>query len=261
MLLVPSSVVLAKRARLLESGVLPHVRLAFLGAEAVTRDVVRAVHEAAPDALLVNLWGPTETTVFFTHFRIDPSRELGDVLPIGQPFPDQLVEVWDENDRPVGPGARGELVQCGSQASPGYWRNPEANAQRFVLRDGRRWYRSGDLAMQEAAVGLRYLGRVDRQVKVNGHRVELLECESAIRLASGCDQVAVVPLMREGQASADGLVCFLAGPPVDVQALKAELKTRLPAYMVPGRFEQLDALPLGATGKTDLLALQARVAA
>jgi amino acid adenylation domain-containing protein len=259
MLLIPSFVVLAKRARLLGGGTLPDLRLAFLGAEAVTRDVVRAVHEAAPNALLVNLWGPTETTVFFTHFQIDPTQELGDVVPIGQPFPDQLVEIWDEDSRPVAPGARGELVQSGSQVTPGYWRNPEANQQRFLARDGLHWYRSGDMAMQDPEVGLRYLGRVDRQVKVNGYRVELLECESAIRLASGCDQVAVVPLIRDGQASAESLVCFLAGQPVDVDALKAELKKRLPDYMVPGRFEQLDALPLGATGKTDLLALQARL--
>lgn len=260
MLVVPSAVVLAARARLLSAGALPRLRLVFLGAEALTRHVVRTMQAAAPQALLVNLWGPTEATVAFTHFRIDPQRDLPEVIPIGQPFPGQRVELWDEQGNVVAPGERGELMQSGSQVMRGYWRAPALNAQRFVERGGTRWFRSGDLAARDEHDGLRFLGRLDRQVKIRGYRVELIECESAIRSVCGSDQVAVLPHSVPGELATTALVCFLAGGAVDIAALKAALKTKLPEYMVPARFERVDALPLGPTGKTDYQALREHLA-
>jgi amino acid adenylation domain-containing protein len=241
MLAVPSSVVLAARARLLPLGSLPDLRLVFLGAEALTLDVAKTMQAAAPRAQVVNLWGPTEATVASTHFPVDTSQPLPDVIPIGRPFPGQELQLWD-----------GEIVQSGAQVAPGYWRNPDVTKERFVERDGQRWFRTGDLARWDERFGFCYLGRVDRQVKIRGWRIELLECETAVRTASGCDQVAVI-------ASGDSLACFLAGPPIDVDALRAQLRRRLPDYMVPSRFEQLEALPLGASGKTDYRALEERL--
>ena len=261
MLIVPSSIVLAARARLLGANALPHLRLGFLGAEAVTRDSVRVMREAAPNAQLVNLWGPTEATVFFTHFPIARDMDLPDVAPIGLPFPGQQVQVWDENDEPVDEGQPGELMQSGSQVMSGYWRNDEANRQRMVQRDGQTWYRSGDLAVFDLRVGYRYLGRVDRQVKLRGYRVELLECESAVREASGCAQAAVVPVIAQGQVSADALACFVVEPKIPLDSLAAMLKARLPEYMVPAKFIVLEQLPLGVTGKTDYKALEAMLRA
>jgi non-ribosomal peptide synthetase component F len=237
MLVVPSSVVLAARARLLEPGALPDLRLVFLGAEALTRDVVGTMQRAAPHARLVNLWGPTEATVAATHFEVDPSQELPDVVPIGRPLPGQEVQLWE-----------GGLAISGSQVASGYWDAPVLSAQHFVERDGARWFRTGDLARWDDRVGFCFLGRADRQVKLRGWRIELLECESAIRAASGCDQVAVIV---EGEE----LVCFLAGARVDADTLKSRLRDRLPSYMLPSRFESLDTLPLNASGKTDYAAL------
>ncbi len=195
----------------------------------------------------------------FTHFLIDTKQALPEVIPIGRPFPGESVELWDEHGNVVAPGTPGELVQCGRQVMQGYWCSPLLDAQRFAERDGRRWFRSGDLAVEEGSVGLRYLGRIDRQVKIRGYRVELVECESAIRSASGCDQVAVLPVMREGEQVAQRLACFLGGSAVDVEALKSALKLRLPDYMVPTVFEQLGTLPLGSTGKIDYAALNERL--
>ena len=251
MLVVPSSVVLAARARLLGPDALPEMRLVFMGAEALTHDVVRTMQQAAPGSQLVNLWGPTESTVAFTHYRIDTARPLPDPIPIGFPFPGQLARLHDAVD------GCGELVQSGAQVMSGYWRNPAANSARFVDDGGRRWYRSGDLARFDDELGFIYLGRVDRQVKVRGYRVELLECEAAIRSVSGCDQVAVIPIESVDQVSVDGLACYVAGPVrIDAAGLRSELKKRLPDYMVPARIEQLDALPLVASGKTDYAALR-----
>jgi non-ribosomal peptide synthetase component F len=243
MLLVPSSVVLAARAGLLGPGALPDARLVFLGAEALTREVVETVHRAAPDASLVNLWGPTEATVAFTHFPIDTEQPLPELLPIGRAFPGQKLQLWDVDDQ-----GRGELVQSGSQVASGYWNAPELSTERFVDHEGERWFRTGDLARWDERDGFCFAGRIDRQVKLRGWRIELLECETAIRAASGCDQVAVI-------VEADELAAFLAGTRVDIEALKTRLRTTLPHYMVPSRFELLDALPLGASGKTDYAAL------
>jgi amino acid adenylation domain-containing protein len=251
MLVVPSAVVLAARARLLGPDALPGLRLAFMGAELLTHDVVHTMRAAAPHARLVNLWGPTESTVAFTHFPLDTSRALPDPIPIGFPFPGQLARLHDAQD------GKGELVQAGNQVMRGYWRNPNANRERFIDDGGQRWYRSGDLARFDDELGFIYCGRVDRQVKIRGYRVELLECEAAIRSASGCDQVAVVPVQPEGSTTAEALACFLAGPrAIDAAALKIELRKRLPDYMLPASFEQLDSLPLGANGKTDYTALR-----
>lgn len=251
MLVVPSSIVLASRARLLAADALPDARLVFMGAEALTHDVVHTMHAAAPGAQLVNLWGPTESTVAFTHFRIDATHALPDPIPIGFPFPGQLARLHDLQD------GRGELVQSGSQVMPGYWRNEPMNSERFVDEAGRRWYRSGDLARFDDELGFIYLGRVDRQVKIRGYRVELLECETAIRAVSGCDQVAVIPIPAGEGGSLESLACYVAGSsPIDAAGLRVELKKRLPDYMVPARIEQLEALPLGTNGKTDYAALR-----
>jgi D-alanine--poly(phosphoribitol) ligase subunit 1 len=242
-LLVPSSVVLAARARLLGPDALPDARLVFLGAEALTRDVVDIMRRAAPKARLVNLWGPTEATVAFTHFAIDAQRALPDIVPIGRPFPGQKLQL-----RNVDAQGLGELVQSGTQLAGGYWNAPELTAERFVEHEGERWFRTGDLAHWDERDGFCFAGRIDRQVKLRGWRIELLECESSIRTASGCDQVAVI-------VEGDELVGFLAGKHVDIDTLKSRLRATLPAYMVPSRFELLDALPLGASGKTDYAAL------
>ncbi|HUR90049.1 MAG TPA: amino acid adenylation domain-containing protein [Ramlibacter sp.] len=241
MLVVPSAVLLAARAGLLAPASLPALRLAFVGAETVTPEVVRTMHAAAPHAQVVNIWGLTESTVLFTHFAVDRAKPIPDPVPIGLPFAGQQMKLRD-----------GEIVQTGSQLMSGYWRNPEANHERFLDEDGQRWFRTGDLARFDAALGYIFLGRRDRQVKVRGYRVELPECEAAIRSVSGFDQVAVVLV-------ADRLACFVAGPTVvDAAALKSELKKRLPDYMVPASFEQLEEMPLGATGKTDYSALAQR---
>ncbi|HTH78483.1 MAG TPA: amino acid adenylation domain-containing protein [Ramlibacter sp.] len=243
MLVVPSSVVLAARAGLLGADALPDARLVFLGAEALTRDVAQTMHSAAPNASLVNLWGPTEATVAFTHFAIDTAQPLPELIPIGRAFANQKLQLWDVDDE-----GRGELVQSGSQVASGYWNAPELTAERFVEHEGERWFRTGDLARWDERDGFCFAGRIDRQVKLRGWRIELLECETAIRAASGCDQVAVI-------VDADELVAFLAGKPVDIDALKTRLRATLAHYMVPSRFDLLDALPLGASGKTDYAAL------
>ncbi|WP_404713081.1 amino acid adenylation domain-containing protein [Sphingomonas sp. MMS24-J13] len=242
-LLVPSQVRLAHQAKLLKSGSLPALRRVYLGAELVTGQVVRLLHEAAPDCRFVNLWGPTEGTVALTHNPIDEIPADHEGVPIGRAWPDHRVELADAEDDV------GEMVAAGPQICRGYWNLPEANAERFFERDGARFYRTGDLARRDPSVGYVFVGRRDRQVKIKGHRIELEECERAIRRLAGTGHAFVV--VHNGE-----LVCFVADG-IALDTLEAALRADLPTYMIPQRFIAVASFPMTQSAKVDLNSLRA----
>ena len=146
----------------------------------------------------------------------------------------------------------------GPQVTMGYWRDPEKTAAAFVVPPGRDevFYRTGDRVRRPRDDGpLTYRGRVDHQIKVLGHRVELGEVEAAIRAESGEDAVVAIG-WPPTPAGAGGIVAFLAATDVDVPELLERLRARLPAYMVPREVRLLEALPLNANGKYDRGALR-----
>lgn len=241
-LLVPSQVRLADQAGLLKPGSLPALRRVYLGAELVTGQVVRLLHEAAPDCRFVNLWGPTEGTVALTHNPIDEIPADHEGVPIGRAWPDHSVELADAEDDV------GEMVATGPQICRGYWNLPQANAERFFEQDGARFYRTGDLARRGAEGALVFVGRRDRQVKIKGHRIELEECERAIRRLAGTGQAFVV--VHDG-----GLVCFIENG-IALDALEAALRTDLPTYMIPQRFIAVTHFPMTQSAKVDLNSLR-----
>jgi acyl-CoA synthetase (AMP-forming)/AMP-acid ligase II len=207
---------------------------------------------------VVNLWGPTESTVAFTHFPITDLKNLPEIVPIGHPFEHEAIGLFDEAAHPVLPGEIGEIWQSGRQVMRGYWRSPELDEDRFNHVHGLRWYRSGDLAYLDPRFGYCFKGRKDRQIKVKGYRVELLEIESAVRRASGRDEVCVIPRRVDGgrEGPTETLVCVIAGEQLALGALKHSLSQTLPHYMVPSAFVFVDTLPLGVNGKVDLEALE-----
>lgn len=240
-LLVPSQVRLAEEAGLLRPGALPDLRQVFLGAELVTGRIVRLLKAAAPNAEIVNLWGPTEGTVALTHHRIARVPPDHEGVPIGRPWAGQRVMLDGDED------GTGELIAAGSQLFGGYWNLPDAG--RFLERDGVTFYRTGDLARRTADGAFAFVGRRDRQVKIKGHRIELEECERAIRAHAGTDAAFVV-------ADGDGLTCFIQEG-VALDRLGAMLRADLPAYMIPRRFLAISSFPLTASGKVDLETLRA----
>lgn len=260
---VPSLAIHLRRLALLRPGTLPGLRWALFCGEALPTAVAREFQAAAVRARLVNLYGPTEATIAFTEFTVDPAaadHELGAVVPIGRPLAGQEVVVVDAALRPVADGTVGELCLGGDQVASGYWQDPATTASRFVTLDvpgrgSRRWYRTGDLARWDDAVGLRFHGRVDRQVKVRGYRVELQEVEEAVRVAAGVDAVAVIPWPRDADGGAQGLVAFIVGAAaaIDVRAACGRV---LPEYMIPTELHGLTELPLNHNGKVDHAQLQ-----
>ncbi|WP_046918979.1 amino acid adenylation domain-containing protein, partial [Streptomyces stelliscabiei] len=179
---------------------------------------------------IANLYGPTEATVNATCHIID-TRPGDDVrhLPIGRPIAGTELAVIGEDGHERAPGEPGELLIAGTGLTPGYLGDPGLTAAAFTERDGRRWYRSGDRVRRGADGVLEFLGRLDDQVKVRGHRVELGEIEAALLTHPGVARAAV--LLRDGRLEAY-VEARTGAPALDPREVRAFLSRTLPPYML-----------------------------
>jgi amino acid adenylation domain-containing protein len=260
---VPSTAVFMRRLGILKPGMYPHLRLSLFCGEALPVEIVRQWALAAPNSVIENIYGPTELTIACTAYRWDEASSPAEceqgVVPIGEPFDDMDAVVVDEQLHQVAPGEAGELLMTGPQLCLGYWQNEEKTRQAFVRLSGKGdayYYRTGDrIRRREPGKPLVYLGRLDSQIKVLGHRVELGEVESAVREASGLDGVVALgwPMTPSG---ADAIEVFLQSDDLDTKELLEKLKTRLPVYMVPRNIRLMRQFPLNANGKFDRAALR-----
>jgi acyl-coenzyme A synthetase/AMP-(fatty) acid ligase len=150
----------------------------------------------------------------------------------------------------------GELAMSGPQLSLGYWRDPEKTSKAFVSIPSRRgtYYKTGDRVRRHESKPMVYLGRMDHQVKVLGHRVELGEIESVARELSGIDAAVAVP-WPIAPTGAGGIELFLQAEAYDSGILLEKLRARLPSYMVPRKIHLLNQFPLNPNGKYDRKAL------
>ncbi len=235
------------------------VRTLVAGGDVMSVAHARALRRAVPSCRLLNAYGPTETTTFVTFHEVGLDEDLSNGVPIGKPIKGTYVCVVDETGRPVSPGEPGELWIGGAGVSRGYWGRPDLTAERFVpdpLEPSRgRMYRSGDLVCQRPDGALEFLGRIDNQVKVRGHRIEPAEIEGALMEHPGVRQAAVVA--RQSGASRRLVAFFVASPGLEPASaeLRRFLQERLPTFMVPAMFVPLTALPLTPSGKLDRGAL------
>ncbi len=240
--------------RLLDPESMPTtLRTLIIGGEPCPVETVRAW---ARRFRLVNVYGPTEATICSSLCVCD-ADEWREPL-VGQPTPGVRYFLLGEDQQPLtGPGV-GELAIAGVGLARGYHRLPERTARQFIHCAGERLYRTGDRVRRRADGEYVFLGRLDRQVKVNGQRVEPDEVEAVLLQHPGLRQAVVLQRrLGEGSARRDGLIAFLspAGPtPTDAE-LRDFLSARLPPWMVPVRFVRLEELPRTATGKPDLSAL------
>jgi amino acid adenylation domain-containing protein len=245
---VPSVAMLLQRFRLLRPGAFPSLRLSLFCGEAFPAALARAWAAAAPNSSVENLYGPTEATIACTAHRFD-GAEVAGLVPIGTPIGETSVRVVDESLREVQPGESGELLLAGPQVVDGYFDDEAATSRAFVtLPELGRAYRTGDRVVAGSDGELSFLGRLDSQVKVLGHRVELEEIEATIQEEAAAEAIAVGwPRTETGVA---GIVAFVAGE-VEPAALRRRLAERLPDYMVPREIRVVDRLPLNANGKRD----------
>ncbi|MET7570023.1 amino acid adenylation domain-containing protein [Streptomyces sp. NPDC005492] len=218
---------------------------------------------AAPHVRLLNAYGPTECSDDITHHEVTARDTIHPRLPVGAPVRGaRLYLLAPEDDgrwRAAGDGESGELFVGGVVVGLGYLNDPDNNAAAFFTdpfdpgSPTGRLYRTGDLARFEDGV-VHYLGRVDRQVKVAGVRMELDEIEVVLRRHPAVDECAVVVPVVDGRPELAAYYTLFG--PVPTEELKAHLADALPEAMVPRRLTELDALPLTQNGKTDHRALR-----
>ncbi|MBI5397076.1 MAG: amino acid adenylation domain-containing protein, partial [Verrucomicrobia bacterium] len=232
---------------------IPTVRLLIMGGEACPQDL--ANRWCKPGRRMVNTYGPTEATVIATWGDLQPGRRV----TIGKPAPNYRCYILNEQLQPVPVGVPGELCIGGVGVARGYVGQPELTAEKFVPnpfeRDGDnapRLYRTGDLVRWTSGGEIEFLGRLDSQVKLRGFRVELSEIEAVLMECDGVRAAAVA--VREDVPGVQQLAGYAvpgAGAAFDEERALAHLRTRLPAYMVPGLIETVAELPTLPSGKVD----------
>jgi amino acid adenylation domain-containing protein len=236
------------------------LRRLIAGGEALSPARVRDALRELPDCVLVNGYGPTESTTFAACHVITSLDSGCSSVPIGRPISNTRIHVLDPDGRWAPPGETGEIFIGGDGLARGYWRRPELTAAAFVEspfgRPGERLYRTGDLGRLRADGALEFLGRFDRQVKVRGFRIEPAEIEAALERHPDVSQCLV-----DASADAGGTKTLTAWvvPRREEGAAEAELRkflrAELPEHLVPAAFVRLPALPLTPNGKVDREAL------
>ena len=209
------------------------------------------------DAKLYNAYGPTENTDDSTVWEAGRLRRA--VVPIGKPIDNSTVYILDNHGGICPIGIPGEICVGGAGLARGYLNRPGLTEQRFVadpILPGERIYRTGDIGRWLPDGNIEFFGRRDDQVKIRGYRIELGEIEHAIRGYGAVRSCALK--VFESDFGSKELVAYLVGEErIDLQLLRSFLSERLPVYMVPGYFMQLDKLPLNRNGKLDKKALPA----
>ncbi len=238
---------------------LSFMRLIVVGSEAwYGTELARLVALAGPHTRVINSYGTAETTIDSTFFESGDTVSDDGPVPIGRPFAGSRVYVCDPALRLVPPGVAGELCIGGAGVSAGYVCNPELTAEKFVsdpfssspLNPGGRLYRTGDRARYRSDGSLVLLGRMDRQIKLRGFRIEPGEVEAALVRQPA---IAAAAVIAESQGNERRLIAYVVSvsEPIDMEALRADLRSTLPDYMVPSSFIELDTLPVTANGKLD----------
>lgn len=234
---------------------LPKLRHSLFCGEALYADIVAEWQQCVPNALIQNVYGPTEATIFcLTYDCVGEIKQYNGMVCIGKPMKNVGTLVVNENNTPVKDGDKGELCLSGGQVTPGYINNPEKNAEAFFTHNGERYYRTGDIVYADADGDYMYCGRADYQVKVKGgFRVELNEVEAHARHYTQLSGVAAVaPVNAMGIAQ---IYLYLEGFNGDTTEVHAYLKTQMPDYMLPEQIVSIELLPLNNNGKVDRKAL------
>jgi amino acid adenylation domain-containing protein len=236
-----------------------------VGGDVLSPSVANTFLTAAPGCRLVNAYGPTEVTTITCAYEVPTDHDPARPVPIGRPIRDTEVHILDGELTTVPRGAPGQLYAGGAGIARGYVNASALTAERFIPHPsamGQRLYATGDLARYNKDGLVEFLGRIDRQVKREGFRVELTEIEETLRADPALRDAIVVP--DSDSAERPKLVAHIlpVSEAIDalelVSSVRGRLRHRLPEYLMPDDWAVLDALPLTPSGKIDMHALPAR---
>ena len=229
-------------------------RAFIIGGENLLAESIAFWQENAPDTMLINEYGPTETVVGCCIYQAK-DKQSGSV-PIGRAIANTQLYILDRYLHPVPVGIAGELYIGGAGVARGYLHRPDLTAERFIpnpFLPGERLYKTGDLARYRADGIIEYLGRIDHQVKIRGFRIELAEIEAVLSQHPKVRECAIL-------AKCDRLIAYAVlhpGETLTVSELRNYLAEKLPEYMIPSALVTLDEMPLTVNGKVERQALPA----
>ncbi|MFE1744071.1 amino acid adenylation domain-containing protein [Coleofasciculus sp. H7-2] len=238
--------------------VLPEsLRLVIIGGERAIPELVRIWQKRVGDyPKLVNTYGPTEATVVATMYPINTSANIQQQVPIGRAIANVQTYILDRNLQPVAIGIPGELHIGGIGLARGYLNDSNLTQEKFIPNpfsneQNARLYKTGDLVRYLTDCNIEFLGRIDEQVKIRGFRVETGEIEAALSEYPQIKSVAAIA--KEDKSGNHRLAAYIVSKEKNVteQELRKFLQQKLPDYMIPSVFTNLDALPLTANGKVD----------
>ncbi|MCX2932577.1 amino acid adenylation domain-containing protein [Mycobacterium sp. CVI_P3] len=228
-----------------------------IGGEALPGELADKFH-ATFDALLHNFYGPTETVINATRYKVEGRQGAG-IVPIGTPKINTTIRLLDDALQPVPVDVIGEIYIGGTHLAHGYHSRPVLTAERFVadpFSPGGRLYRTGDLARRNHDGDLEFVGRADEQVKIRGFRIELGEVAAAITVDPSVGNAVVIAAERpEIGKSLIAYVAPAAGESADIDRIKTRVAAALPDYMIPAAYVVVDEIPVTANGKLDRAAL------
>src|SRR5437016_77932 len=233
---------------------LPKMRYSLFCGEALYHETLSGWAQCVPYAKIENLYGPTETTIVCMRYEWQrgesPHPQGKGIVPIGRPM--EGMDAFKINENSL--DEEGELCLNGEQVTLGYWNNPSKTAEAFgTTKNGKIYYRTGDLCKVDRAGNFLYLGRIDNQVKIDGHRVELEEIEFHTRVF--CRDKQVVAAVNTSEAGSHFILLFIESEKDLRNGLKEHLKKHLPDYMIPKEIITVSPFPLNSNGKTDRKAL------
>jgi acyl-coenzyme A synthetase/AMP-(fatty) acid ligase len=234
----------------------PDLRLVLFAGEVFPIKHLRTLKNLLPHPRYFNLYGPTETNVC-TYFEIPATIPLdrSKPFPIGEActhYRNKIRNV-DEQGQEVAMGQEGELIACGPGVMQGYWNLPEKTANAFLIdSSGQRWYKTGDVVIQDEDGNYLYVSRRDRMVKKRGYRVELGEIEAGLYKHPDVKEAAVIAMSsEENGVQIKAYLSFRGGQTPSRIELKRFCAQALPAYMIPDFFSFLESLPKTSTDKID----------
>lgn len=234
----------------------PPIKKVCFSGSVMPGKVLRVWQQNLPEALFINQYGPTEATASCTYHVVDHLVEEDEVLPIGKPFENYKIYLITQEGSYAKAGETGEICVAGSGVTLGYYNSPERTAAAFVQNPCNSLYReiiyrTGDLGKMDETGVLHFCGRLDRQIKHLGHRVELDELDAIIRNLDGVEDCFTVYYKPK-----ELIFCFFTGA-ATARDMTIALRQRLPAFMVPRKYVQLEQLPKLPNGKINKQALQA----
>ncbi len=227
-------------------------RLCSFCGEALTLDITNRWQKCIPNARIINFYGPTEDTVFCSYYDVNATNQknLNDVISVGKAMKNGDMFILNENNEEAKSEERGELCLAGPQLSPGYWNNPEKNAESFFEHNGKRFYKTGDLCYVDADGDIMYVGRMDFQAKIQGFRVELSEIEHYATEFFGSEHHSLCVAFANKIGNTE-IGMAVEGKEFDTAPALEYIKSKLPPYEVPTKVLFFERFPLNSNGKLD----------